>query len=134
MQMKAWWIGTALLAVVAVLVGTALQLAGARRQLVALAGAARTPVTSAAIAAPPLAVAAQAAATAEPARVTRENDTASAERDVAALPGSGFDPERAIHSAAERDPAIAELLNHPDPAIGAALREFVYSVEPPGSR
>jgi hypothetical protein len=51
--------------------------------------------------------------------------------EPAGLPGSDFNSETAIHAAAERDPAIAELLSDPDPAVGAAIRDFINNIEPP---
>jgi hypothetical protein len=46
---------------------------------------------------------------------------------------SRFDAEAAIHAAGERDPKVAELLADPDPGVGAAIRDFINNIEPPGA-
>jgi hypothetical protein len=48
---------------------------------------------------------------------------ASAEHSLAALVEEGAPAP--IETAAETDPRLAELLNDPDPAIGAAIRDFI---------
>jgi hypothetical protein len=53
--------------------------------------------------------------------------------EPADLPGAAFDPEGALHAAAEADPNVAELLNDADPAVGAAVRDFVYTLAAPGA-
>jgi hypothetical protein len=49
-------------------------------------------------------------------------------------PAPRFDVEETVRDAAASDANVAELLNDPDPAIGAAVRDFVQSIEPPGGR
>lgn len=45
-----------------------------------------------------------------------------------------FDVDAALHAAGDHDPNVAELLNDPDPAVGGAVREFITHLDPPGGR
>ena len=107
-------------------------LIGARKQIDAMGGAylSHRPVLSARALPEAPAGGTRGAAPAESIRVAQEEQAGV---EPAAPPGSGFDPAAAIHAAADQDPGLAELLNNPDPAVGAAIRDFVTSVEPPGA-
>jgi hypothetical protein len=121
------------------------KLAGALRQVGVIAGAQRPvhgaqPVVAASHAAPErAAVAAEAAARPEPVRAPPPSSTpvAPAEEPVPLaapeLPGPAFAPEAALHAAAESDPNVGKLLNDGDPAVGAAVRDLVYTLSAPGA-
>jgi hypothetical protein len=119
------------------------KLAGALRQVGVIAGAQRPvhgaqPVVAASHAAPGrAAVAAEAAARPEPVRAPPPPPVPPAEEPVPLaapeLPGPAFAPEAALHAAAESDPNVGKLLNDGDPAIGAAVRDLVYTLSAPGA-
>jgi hypothetical protein len=126
-------IGAVTVVLLAAFAGVGLGLIGARQQIGAIASALRVdgPARSGPAVAERAADAAGRSAQSESVRVAR--DSLPIDSEPAALPGAGFDPEAAIRAAETQDPGLAELLSNPDPAVGAAIRDFVTSIEPPGS-
>jgi len=130
-------------AVLAVLGNVAVNLAGALRQMGVFTSAVlRVEDASAADLArrappvPPSRVVEPAIRT-EPVRAAPAPAAASVAPEPASepadLPGPAFDPEGTLHVAAEADPNVAKLLNDTDPAVGAAVRDLVYSLAAPGA-
>ena len=131
-------IGAVTVVAFATLANVGLRLIGAGHQIAAIASAPRAHRPPASGPAVPEQAAGPDAGTVQTESVHVVRDVAPinpepAAVEAAALPGSGFDPEGAIHAAAQQDPGLAELLNNPDPAVGAAIRDFVTSVEPTGA-
>jgi hypothetical protein len=110
-----------------------LKLAGAMRQVGALAGA---NVGSAVSAVDPEGARAKSVSVAPPAPSARAAVEQSAPATEPGAPASEqsprFDTEAALREAGDRDANVAELLNDPDPAVGSAVRDFITSLAPPG--
>lgn len=130
-------IAVAALVVFAAMANVGYRLAGALRQVDALArtdaGGAAAGVLRATDAAP-----ASAAATLVPnAEVLVERATEARkplEPEPEGEPYVPFDVDAALRAAGDHDPNVAELLDDPDPAVGDAVREFITHLDPPGGR
>jgi len=113
------------------------KLAGAIRQVTALAGASAGSAVRAAdrqgsraaarVESAPVAPPAQSAAVPQSAPTTEPR---TPERE----PYLRFDTEAALREAADRDSNLALLLNDPDPAVGSAVQDFITSLAAPGSQ
>jgi len=117
----------------AAVVNVGFRLAGAMRQVGALAGA---NVGSAVIAVDPEGANAKSVSVAPPApsaSVAVEQSAPTTEpRAPASEPSPRFDADAALREAGDRDANVTELLNDPDPAVGSAVRDFITSLGPPG--
>lgn len=71
---------------------------------------------------------------APPRRVAPPSPAAVLDDAPAGEPAPRFDVEEAVRAAGDRDQNVAELLNDPDPAIGAAIRDLITQLEAPGGR
>ena len=113
------------------------KLAGAMRQLGALADAKSGLPPSAVYpeeaGATPRAEYVSAASPEPSGRVARERPAPATESPASASePPVRFDTEAALREAGDRDPSVTDLLNDGDPAVGAAVRDFITSLAPTG--
>ncbi len=104
------------------------KLAGAIRQVTALAGANAGSAVRAADR-----QGSRAAARVESIPVAPPAQSVAVEQSAPPEPYLRFDTEAALREAAYRDSNLAELLNDPDPAVGRAVQDFITSLAAPGS-